>query len=92
MMRYMKVRWIHDFADEPVLIYSEIEEGLETRKVECFRDGHLDYASSEASSGSSFLAEGLMPLVQDIGADPEFEAETISYKEFQAVWVRAVPR
>lgn len=92
MTRYMKVRWNHDFTDEPVLIYSEIDQGLETRKIECFRDGHLDYASSEASSGSSFLSEGLMPTVQDIAADPEFEPETISSEEFEAVWVRAAPK
>jgi hypothetical protein len=86
----MKVRWIHDFADEPVLIYSEIDKGIETRKVECFRDGHLDFASAESSSGSTILAEGLMPTVQDIAPDPEFEPEEISPDAFEIVWAQAV--
>jgi hypothetical protein len=89
MTRYMKVHWIHDFADEPTLIYSEIDQGIETRKVESFPDGHLDFASVDASSGSTILAEGLLPTVEDLASDPEFEPEAISREEFEVVWTRA---
>ena len=26
-MTYIKVRWIHSHADEPILLYSELDEG-----------------------------------------------------------------
>lgn len=77
MTRYMKVRWIHDLADEPTVIYSEIDQGVETRKVEVFANGHLDFASVHGSSGSTSLAEGLLPTVEDLATDPEFEPEAI---------------
>ena len=33
-MKYIKVRWIHDFEDDPILIYSELDENrFETRKI-----------------------------------------------------------
>ncbi len=31
--RYMKVNWLHDLAEEPVVLYSEVIDGGETRKV-----------------------------------------------------------
>jgi hypothetical protein len=85
-MRYMNVRWIHDFPDEPSLIYSEVMEGNETRKIECYRDGRRNYASAELSTGSTILAEGLMPTPDDLATDPEFDAEEISADEFEQIW------
>lgn len=29
----MKVNWLHDLAEEPVVLYSEVIDGGETRKV-----------------------------------------------------------
>lgn len=44
-MWYLKVLWLHDFADEPVELLSEIgPDGYEMRKVERYRDGRLDFA------------------------------------------------
>ena len=48
-MKYIKVHWIHDFADEPEMLYSEIDShDNEVRKVEVFKDGSMGYAK-EAS-------------------------------------------
>lgn len=90
-MRYLKVYWTHDFDDEPVTIYSEIDDNdIEVRKVEGFRNGAVHFASSTASSGDSQLAEGTMPPPEEISEDPQFAASAISPDEFEAAWVAAI--
>ena len=55
LMRYIKVKWIHSYPDEPVLLYSEIDDsGWEVRKVEVFPDGAYGYANAS----SRLYAEG----------------------------------
>lgn len=88
-MRYMKVEWIHEFPDEPTLLYSEIERGLEVRKVECYRDGRQDFASATSTSGSTGLSEELMPAVSDLEGSSDFRAEEVSQQEFERVWTMA---
>jgi hypothetical protein len=85
-----KVFWHHDFPDEPVVLYSEIDAGLEVRKVEVYRDGRHDYADGSQSTETTLLGEGLTPSADEINADPEFTAEEISAEEFKRVWRRAV--
>lgn len=36
MAIYLRVEWHHEHEDEPIVLYSEIEDGLETRKVEVY--------------------------------------------------------
>ncbi|GGF00203.1 hypothetical protein GCM10011611_02260 [Aliidongia dinghuensis] len=34
-MRYLKVRWVHDIASEPVLLFGELDtSGKETRRAD----------------------------------------------------------
>lgn len=55
-MTYFKCKWNHAHGDEPVLMYSELdEERWETRKVEIFRDGKMGFANRETESGGSRL-------------------------------------
>jgi hypothetical protein len=89
MARYQKVLWHHDFAAEPVVLYSEIEAGLETRKVEAYRDGRLDYADGSTSTGTTGLGQVLTPTVEELNEDPEFSATAITAEEFEQVWRRA---
>jgi len=36
----LEVQWIHDFVDEPCLIYGELNDEIEEiRKIEVFRGG-----------------------------------------------------
>ncbi|WP_353885443.1 DUF6881 domain-containing protein [Acinetobacter bereziniae] len=36
-MQYLKVEWMHDFLDEPIFLYSELDKNRnELRKVEVF--------------------------------------------------------
>ena len=56
-MIYLKVRWHHEFDDEPVLLLSEVENGREVRKVEKLRDGRVQYAGPSGSTGDIMLSE-----------------------------------
>jgi hypothetical protein len=90
MPRYLKVQWHHDFADEPVLLYSDVDDaGSEIRKVEVYRDGRLDWADETRATGTTMLSESVMPSVEEIDDQQEFSAEEISAAEFDSAWDRA---
>jgi hypothetical protein len=91
MPRYQRVFWHHDLPDEPVVLYSEIDAGLEVRKVEVYRDGRHDYAGGSRSTGTTVLGEKMMPGVDEFNAEPEFSAGEISAEEFEQAWRRAAP-
>ena len=89
MTRYLKVRWNHDLADEPIWLYHEVSEGLETRKVEVYADGRMDFADAEASTGSTRLGDSLMPTIEELADDPEFTPADIDRAEFEDIWSAA---
>jgi hypothetical protein len=89
MPRYQRVLWRHALPDEPVVLYSEIDSGLEVGKVEVYRDGRHDYAGRSYSAGTTMLGEKMMPGVDEINEDPEFSATAITAEEFERVWRRA---
>jgi hypothetical protein len=89
-MKYMLVKWRHESEDEPVLLYSELDDDRwEVRKVEVYRDGQCDHANSTESTGSTRLGEIPVPPLAEIAAAPEFEAKEISEHEFEEVWAKA---
>lgn len=93
MTRYQRIVWKHEFQDEPVILYSEVsDEGVETRKVEQYRDGRMDYAGPGQATGSTLLSEKTMPGLTEIAAQPEFTALAITHDEFEEVWRRATQR
>ena len=90
MPRYQKVVWRHDFPDEPVMLYSEIDdEGFETRKVEIYRDGRHDFADSQRSTGSTVLSDKALPSIAEIAMQSEFVPTEIQRGEFERVWDEA---
>ncbi len=90
-MRYQRVKWHHDHADEPTVLYSEIgEDGWEVRKVDEYSDGRLDPASTKIEAGSTMLGVQPVPPLEEINADAVFEGAEISPQDFEAVWSRAV--
>lgn len=92
-MHYIRVQWHHDFADDPVDLYSEIDNNrYETRKVEHYRDGRADYADSTMSTGTTLLGELPIPPIEDIAEQPEFTPAEITAPEFERVWVNATRR
>lgn len=89
-MKYLRVRWLHAFSDEPVVLYAEIDEdGYETRKVDEYRDGRLDVADERTETGSTRLSELPCPPLEEINADEEFDGHEIEAREFEDVWHRA---
>jgi len=92
-MKYVKVRWIHTSSDQPVMLYSELnDENWELRKVEVYADGRADFADREEQSGSTKLGIEPLPPLEEIAADPEFEPVVISAEEFEAAWESAKAR
>jgi hypothetical protein len=89
-MEYIKVKWIHSLADEPVLLYSELDpERWEKRKVGVFADGHCGYASPTESVGSTRLGLDPVPSLAEIASDPQFEPVEITRREFEEAWALA---
>jgi hypothetical protein len=73
-MTYIRVFWHHAFPDEPIVLYSEIDENLwEPRKVYVFRDGRFGYASDTEETNSVWLSIEPLAFLADIGSDPQFD-------------------
>lgn len=86
-MIYMKVQWKHSFSNEPIIIYSELNEDRnEIKKVEIYRDGMMGYACQDVSVNGSALSECEIPELSEINADPQFEGIEIHKEEFEAIW------
>jgi hypothetical protein len=84
---YMRVKWKHGFPDEPVLLYSELdEERWEVRKVDVFADGTCGFADQDEEVGGTGLGELPVPPLNEIAQDPEFEPADISGEEFESIW------
>jgi Domain of unknown function (DUF6881) len=91
-MKYIKVKWIHSLPDEPVWLYSELnDDQWETRKVELFADGTKGYANHSETCGTTKLSIEPLPSLEDIASDPQFVPEIITRQEFEDVWVSANP-
>lgn len=89
-MDYLKVHWIHSNPNEPVLLMSELDaDRYETRKVEVFADGRLEFAGAGHSSGETVLGEKPVPATADIAADHQFIVETLDVEGFEAAWLAA---
>jgi hypothetical protein len=88
-MKYVKVKWIHSHPDEPVWLYSELNDDLwETRKVEVFPDGTQGYANQSEEVGTTKLAIEPFPSLDEIASDPQFLPEEITCEEFDSVWAQ----
>lgn len=57
-MTYIKVKWIHEFVDEPIWLYGELNDEMgELRKIEIFPNGELGYAYDDVTKGTTQLSE-----------------------------------
>ena len=89
-MKYIRVRWTHTFPDEPVWLYSELDEKRqEVRKVELYADGRVDVASGTRSTGTTELSEVSIPSLDEINSDSQFAAVEIDRDEFERAWSNA---
>lgn len=86
MMMYILVRWIHDDADEPLLLFSELDgDRYETRKVEIFRGGRIGLAGADVEGCVSTLGDVPVPPLDEI-ASSQFVPQEIEQDEFEAIW------
>ncbi|MEU4347000.1 hypothetical protein [Streptomyces sp. NPDC023838] len=86
----MQVRWDHEFAEEPAVIFSEIDDDCyEVRKVEVYRDGRSDWVDASRETDTIGLGEVPFPDLQEINSQEDFHAETITAAEFEVAWARA---
>ena len=86
-MTYIRVKWLHSNSEEPVLLYSELDDlRWETRKVEIFADGRIGFAGPNEASEDTGLGLAPVPPLHEIAADPEFEPAEITQQEFEEVW------
>jgi hypothetical protein len=84
---YIRVRWLHDFRDEPIELWSELDQlRLEIRKLEIFRDGTIGYASATETAQGTQLGSIPVPPLKEIAMDPQFVPEEISQDEFEREW------
>ena len=90
-MEYLKVAWVHQWDDEPVVIYSEMDDRRqETRKIEVFRDGRIGYATSKIDYGGTLLSETPLPPLHSIAFDQQFKPHEITQQSFEQVWKEKV--
>lgn len=84
----MQVSWIHDFDDEPILFYSELDEARnEVRKIEIYQDGSFGLASEDFDFGGALLSEVPVPSIDEVSRDTQFIAKLITKDEFEEVWL-----
>ncbi|MFE9324143.1 DUF6881 domain-containing protein [Nocardia sp. NPDC052278] len=89
-MRYVKVTWDHDFEDEPVAYFHEVDvDDWETRRVQVYRDGRMEWADRSNETAAAGVAEIPIAPIEEIAAQPEFAAEEISRDQFERAWSRA---
>ena len=89
-MTYLKVKWIHAYPDQPVLIYSELDhERWELRKVEIFSDGRIWYADADVEFEETGLSTMPYPSFEEIATNPKYDAKVISKAEFEKIWAMA---
>ncbi|MBR8216273.1 DUF6881 domain-containing protein [Burkholderia vietnamiensis] len=87
MTNYIRVKWIHSIHNEPVLIYSELdEERWELRKVEIYADGRMGFACKSESAGGSGLSKEPIPSLDEIANDDQFQPIEIDRDEFERIW------
>lgn len=86
-MKCIRVKWIHSLLNEPVTVFSELDDDrYEVRKLEIFRDGSIRRASADASDDRTMLGELPVPSLDEINSDPQFQAEEITQSEFDTAW------
>lgn len=90
-MHYLAVQWIHTFPEDPVLLYSELDEARwETRKVEVYRNGRSEFADAEHETDTIGLGLEPIPTLEEIAEDSQFLVWTIDQTEFEEAWAAAL--
>lgn len=87
---YLRVHWHHTDPDQPAIYLSEVEQGVEVRKVEKYTDGRVDWAGPGGATGDTWLSEGLMPFPDEIESQEDFTSAPIDAADFEREWKMAL--
>lgn len=91
-MRYIDVEWKHNSKGEPFRLLSEIgTDNYETRKLEFFPDGSVGFALESAESPNTRLGTDVVPPLEEINSQEEFEGKSMSKEQFELLWKDYVP-
>lgn len=91
-MTYIRVKWFHPMAEEPVFLYSDIDtQRWEVRKVDVFSNGTMGYADRfhNTPGTRTMLSDEPVAELAEIAQDPQFEPTEITKEEFEEVWNKA---
>ncbi|WP_369803510.1 hypothetical protein [Cohnella sp. OV330] len=92
MNLFIKVIWFHQEIEDPVLLYSELDQSkFEKRKIELFRNGKIGLADTELEL-NSMLGICEVPPLTEINMNPEFFGFEINKDEFECVWNDALQK
>lgn len=85
-MEYLCVSWEHDFPDEPIEFYMELDDRRnQLRVVEIHEDSHATFATKQVENGT-FLAKEEYPTLEEVNLTEEFKAKLITKDEFEKIW------
>ncbi|MCP4215955.1 MAG: hypothetical protein GY765_14980 [bacterium] len=62
----------------------------ETRRIDIFKDGRVEYAPIVSSSGDDFLGDQPFLDIKVIRADPDLKVAIIKRSEFEKMWKKYV--
>jgi len=92
-MKYIDVKWLHESEAYPVRLKSELnDQRFETRKLEFFRDGKVGFASANGATKGTDLGLMVVPDLEEINSDPQFQGSEIGSQYFELLWSRHVER
>ena len=88
---YLRVKWIHDFEDEPDLLYYELdEERYAARSIEILKDGRRVRASEEDPERNPMaLPDQPAPPVEGTDTREESRTREIAARKLEEAWSAA---
>jgi len=90
-MKYLKVRWLHNIKEDPVIFYYELDNfDNEIKKIEIYVDGSVGYADDKFQLNGSIISECKISTFDEIAKQKEFIPENITKEEFYQIYQERV--
>lgn len=91
-MFYVLLEWSHKWDDEPVQIWSELDDQrCETRKIEVFSHGfRLTYDHEDPRSAAGLADVPFPEDLRKLNAAGPFHASSVSQSDFEGLWSRSI--
>lgn len=86
-MNYLHVTWRHDLPHQPTDIYTEVDdEHWESRKVEVFADGRIQYSDGVDSTGNTDLSDVRSQMPGEAPDNDVLATTAIDEATFEHMW------